>query len=66
MALTDHQAKYFAHELTRRFPSQSEARLAGALVDAQVDLNPHQVDVANLPPAPLKPGQQDMFAEEPA
>src|SRR5689334_12919415 len=46
MAITDHQAKYFAHELTRRFPSQSEARLAGALVDAQVDLNPHQVDAA--------------------
>src|SRR5690349_23207345 len=46
MAITDHQAKYFAHELTRRFPSQSEARLAGALVDAQVDLNPHQVAAA--------------------
>jgi adenine-specific DNA-methyltransferase len=46
MAITDHQAKYFAHELTRRFPSDSEARLAGALVDAVVDLNPHQVDAA--------------------
>ena len=45
MAITDHQAKY-AHELTRSFPSDSEARLAGALVDAQVDLNPHQVDAA--------------------
>ncbi len=46
MAITHHQAKYFAHELTRRFPSDSEARLAGALVDAVVDLNPHQVDAA--------------------
>src|SRR5689334_16837126 len=46
MAITDHQAKYFAYELTRRFPSDSEARLAGALVDAVVDLNPHQVDAA--------------------
>ncbi len=46
MAITDHQAKYFAHELTRRFPSDSEARLASALVDADVDLNPHQVDAA--------------------
>ncbi|HEY9226224.1 MAG TPA: DEAD/DEAH box helicase, partial [Gemmatimonadaceae bacterium] len=46
MSISDHQAKYFAHELTRRFPSDSEARLAGALVDAQVDLNPHQVDAA--------------------
>jgi len=26
--ITDHQAKYFAYELTRRFPSDSEARLA--------------------------------------
>ncbi|MCC6317302.1 MAG: DEAD/DEAH box helicase family protein [Gemmatimonadaceae bacterium] len=46
MTITDHQAKYLAHELTRRFPSGSDARLAGALVDAQVDLNPHQVDAA--------------------
>lgn len=46
MSITDHQAKYFAHELTRQFPSDSEARLAGALVDAVVDLNPHQVDAA--------------------
>jgi adenine-specific DNA-methyltransferase len=46
MAITHHQAKYFAYELTRRFPSDSEARLAGALVDAVVDLNPHQVDAA--------------------
>ena len=46
MAISDHQAKYFAYELTRRYPSDSEARLAGALVDAVVDLNPHQVDAA--------------------
>jgi adenine-specific DNA-methyltransferase len=44
MAITHHQAKYFAYELTRRFPSDSEARLAGALVDAVVDLKPHRVD----------------------
>ncbi|MGQ0764989.1 MAG: DEAD/DEAH box helicase [Gemmatimonadota bacterium] len=46
MPITDHQAKYLAHELTRRFPAGSDARLAGALVDAEVDLNPHQVDAA--------------------
>ena len=46
MPITDHQAKYFAHELTRRFPPDATARIAGALVDAQVDLNPHQVDAA--------------------
>ncbi len=40
------QAKYYAHELTRRFPSDSNEKLAGALVDAQVDLNPHQVEAA--------------------
>lgn len=41
-----HQAKIYAHELTRRFPSDSAEKLAGALVDAQVDLNPHQVEAA--------------------
>lgn len=44
--LTDYHAKYFAYELTKRFPSDSAEKLAGALVDAQVDLNPHQVDAA--------------------
>lgn len=44
--ITAYQAKYFAHELTRRFPSDSNEKLAGALVDAQVDLNPHQVEAA--------------------
>ena len=44
--MTDYHAKYFAFELTRRFPSDSMERLASALVDAQVDLNPHQVDAA--------------------
>ena len=46
MKLTDFHAKYFAHELTRRFPSDDIGKLAGALVDAQVDLNPHQVEAA--------------------
>lgn len=40
------QAKYYAFELTRRFSSDSREKLAGTLVDAQVDLNPHQVDAA--------------------
>ena len=46
MDLTPYHAKYFAYELTRRCPPDSDDRLAGALVDAQVDLNPHQVDAA--------------------
>ena len=46
MQLTDYHAKYIAHELTRRCPPDSVEKLAAALVDAQVDLNPHQVDAA--------------------
>lgn len=46
MKLTPYHAKFLAHELTRRCPSDSVEKLAGALVDAQVDLNPHQVDAA--------------------
>lgn len=44
--LTDYQSKLIAYELTRRCPSDSVEKLAAALVDAQVDLNPHQVDAA--------------------
>jgi ERCC4-related helicase len=44
--LTDYHAKYFAHELTKRCPSDSVEKLAGAIASAQVDLNPHQVDAA--------------------
>jgi adenine-specific DNA-methyltransferase len=46
MELTAYHAKYFAHELTRRRASDSVEKLASALVDAQVDLNPHQVEAA--------------------
>src|SRR5437016_8349013 len=44
--ITDFQAKYFAYELTKRSPSDSMEKLAGAVASAQVDLNPHQVDAA--------------------
>ena len=46
MSLTPHQAKYFAYELTKKSSSVSMEKLAGALLDAQVDLNPHQVEAA--------------------
>src|SRR5262249_15116450 len=46
MKLTDFHSKYYAHELTKRCASDSAEKLAGALVDAQVDLNPHQVEAA--------------------
>lgn len=46
MDLTAYHSKLFAHELTRRCPSDSLEKLTGALVDAQVDLNPHQIEAA--------------------
>ena len=46
MQLTDFHAKYFAHELTRRCASDNVEKLASVLADAQVDLNPHQVEAA--------------------
>src|SRR5688572_23251584 len=46
MIVTNHQTKYFAHELTRRHSSDSVEKLASVLADAQVDLNPHQVEAA--------------------
>ncbi|MEI6409384.1 MAG: SNF2-related protein [Bacteroidota bacterium] len=56
MSYTLYHAKYFAHELTQRFASKVTAegfddadnldKLTASLSDAQVDLNPHQVDAA--------------------
>lgn len=43
---TSYHAKYFAHELTKRCASDSISKLAASLADAQVDLNPHQIDAA--------------------
>jgi superfamily II DNA/RNA helicase len=44
--ITDYHAKLFAHELSRRHSVADAAKLAGTLLDAQVDLNPHQVEAA--------------------
>jgi superfamily II DNA or RNA helicase len=46
MNLTDFHTTYFAHELTKRCASDSVEKLAMVLADAQVDLNPHQVEAA--------------------
>lgn len=46
MCPTAYHAKYFAHELTKRCSSDSVEKLATALSDAQVDLNPHQIEAA--------------------
>ena len=40
------QLAFFAHQLTRRAASSSMEAMAGVLLDAQVDLNPHQIDAA--------------------
>lgn len=45
-SITDYHAKLYASELTRRCPSDSVERFTAALMDSQVDLNPHQVDAA--------------------
>ncbi len=44
--ITNYHAKYFAYELTKQNASDSVQKFASTLVDAQVDLNPHQVEAA--------------------
>jgi len=46
MKLTDFHASFIAHELTRRCPSDNAEKLTAVLADAQVDLNPHQIEAA--------------------
>ncbi|MGE4502109.1 MAG: SNF2-related protein [Thiomicrospira sp.] len=43
---SSHQSQYFAWQLTRRLAAESQDKLTGAIMDAQIDLNPHQVDAA--------------------
>ncbi|MGJ8649488.1 MAG: SNF2-related protein [Opitutaceae bacterium] len=45
MQITDFHAKYYAHELTSK-NVEGVGRLSRALFDAQVDLNPHQIEAA--------------------
>ena len=46
MNFTQYHAKYLAYELTRQRPSNDIGKLTASLQDAQVDLNPHQVEAA--------------------
>lgn len=46
LMITDYHAKYFAHELTRRYGANDAGRLSQSLFDASVDLNPHQIEAA--------------------
>ncbi len=45
-ALTDYHAKYYANALTRRSSSDSLEKLGNSLLNATVDLNPHQIEAA--------------------
>jgi len=44
--ITPYQASYLAHELQRKYSSEALDKLTASLHDAQVDLNPHQVEAA--------------------
>ena len=44
--LTPYQSQFFAWELTRQAGGDTVESLGSTLVDAQVDLNPHQVEAA--------------------
>jgi ERCC4-related helicase len=46
MNITDYHTKYFAYELTKRCSSNSLEKLSSTLSNAQVDLNPHQIEAA--------------------
>lgn len=43
---TAYHSKYFAYELTRKFSSSQASKLSQSLLNATVDLNPHQIDAA--------------------
>lgn len=44
--ITPYHAKYFAYELTKRCASDNLEKLSSTLSNAQVDLNPHQIEAA--------------------
>ncbi|MBW2045614.1 MAG: DEAD/DEAH box helicase family protein [Deltaproteobacteria bacterium] len=44
--ITHYHAKYFAYELTKRCASDNLEKLSSTLSNAQVDLNPHQIEAA--------------------
>jgi SNF2 family DNA or RNA helicase len=46
MSITAYHAKFFAHELTRRFSSDNADKLTATLSNARVDLNPYQIEAA--------------------
>ena len=43
--ITEYHAKYYANEIKRKSPEKLE-NLSKSMLDAKVDLNPHQIDAA--------------------
>lgn len=41
--INEYQAKYYSYELSKRCSSDSMEKFGAILLDAKVDLNPHQV-----------------------
>lgn len=46
MMITRYHSKYYAHELTLRRLSDSVEKFSSTLANAQVDINPHQIEAA--------------------
>lgn len=46
LVYTDYHTKYYAHALTRRRSADDPDKLTTSLMNATVDLNPHQIDAA--------------------
>lgn len=44
--ISTYQAKYYAFELSKRASSDSSEKFGSTLLDAKVELNPHQVEAA--------------------
>lgn len=44
--ITQYQAKYFAYELSKKASADSPEKFGATLMDAKVELNPHQVEAA--------------------
>lgn len=46
LSITPHQARYYALDLARRAHAHDVSAVGAGLFDAQVDLNPHQIEAA--------------------
>ncbi len=44
--INSYQPKFYAHELSKKATSDSTEKFGATLMDAQVELNPHQVEAA--------------------